>query len=59
MPFGGRYQMTPAQAMAALLPVLPGQHTEQASIMSWGFDPDWMSANPYTCLLYTSSSPPS
>ena len=48
MPFGGKTQRTPAQAMAALLPVLPGQHTEQASIMSWGFDPDWMSANPYT-----------
>ena len=28
----------PAQAMAALLPVLPGQETDQASVMSWGFD---------------------
>ncbi len=47
MPFGGRTQTTPAQAMAALLPVLPGQHTDQASVMAWGCDPDWMSADPY------------
>ena len=48
MPFGGKYQRTPAQSMAALLPVLPGQETDQASVMAWGFDPDWMSADPYT-----------
>jgi len=48
MPFGGIRQRTPAQAMAALFPVEPGQKTEQASIMAWGFDPDWMTADPYT-----------
>ena len=48
MPFGGKQQRTPAQAMAALFPVLPGQTTDQASLMAWGFDPDWMSADPYT-----------
>ena len=48
MPFGGKRQRTPAQAMAALLPVLPGQETEDCSVMAWGFDPDWMSADPYT-----------
>ena len=47
MPFGGKTQRTPAQAMAALLPVLPGQHTDQASVMAWGFDPEQMAANPY------------
>ncbi len=47
MPFGGKTQRTPAQAMAALLPVLPGQETDQASVMSWGFDPDAMDASPY------------
>jgi len=47
MPFGGKTQSTPAQAMAALLPVLPGQHTEQGSVMAWGLDPDEMSADPY------------
>ena len=48
MPFGGKTQRTPAQAMAALFPVEPGQTTDQASIMAWGFDPDWMSADPFT-----------
>ena len=47
MPFGGKTQRTPAQSMAALLPVLPGQETRQASVMAWGFDPEAMSAAPY------------
>ena len=47
MPFGGRTQRTPAQAMAALLPVLPGQETDQASVMAWGFDPDQMMEDPF------------
>ncbi len=47
MPFGGKTQTTPAQAMAALLPVLPGQETDQASVMAWGCDPDQMTRNPY------------
>ena len=38
MPFGGKTQMTPAQAMAAKLPVLEG-NTNTVSLMSWGFDP--------------------
>jgi phosphoribosylformylglycinamidine synthase len=57
MPFGGRRQRTPAQAMSALLPVLPGQHTEQASLMAWGFDPEQMLRDPYTgahSAVYTS-----
>ncbi len=48
MPFGGRNQSTPAQTMSALLPVLPGQVTDQASVMSWAMDPDHMSIDPYT-----------
>ena len=47
MPFGGKTQRTPAQAMAALLPVLPGKHTDTGSVMSWALDPDAMSADPY------------
>ena len=47
MPFGGKYQATPTQAMAAKLPVLPGQVTDQASVMAWGCDPDLLSENPY------------
>ncbi len=47
MPFGGKHQASPAQAMAALLPVLPGQETQQGSIFSWGCDPDLLSSDPY------------
>ncbi len=48
MPFGGKTQRTPAQAMAAVLPVLPGEFTEDASVMAWGLDPDTMCVDPYT-----------
>ena len=48
MPFGGRNQSTPAQAMAALLPTLPGQETNMGSVFSWGCDPDHMTIDPYT-----------
>ena len=48
MPFGGKTQKTPAQAMAAVLPVLPGQFTEQASVMAWGLDADVMCVDTYT-----------
>ena len=47
MPFGGKTQRTPAQAMAALFPVEPGQETDQASIMAWACDPDQLAADPY------------
>ncbi|MBQ6808673.1 MAG: phosphoribosylformylglycinamidine synthase [Firmicutes bacterium] len=46
MPFGGRYQATPAQAMAAKLPVEQGK-TNSCSVMSWGFDPYWCQEDPY------------
>ena len=47
MPFGGKNQSTPTQAMAAKLPVLPGEETDQASLFAWGCDPDLLSADPY------------
>ena len=47
MPFGGKFQRTPTQVTAALLPVLPGQETDQASVMAWGFDPDQMMEDPF------------
>ena len=47
MPFGGKNQSTPTQAMAAKLPVLPGQETDQSSLFAWGCDPDLLSADPY------------
>ena len=46
MPFGGKRQRTPAQAMAAKLPLLRGE-TEACSLMAWGFDPYISSASPY------------
>ncbi len=48
MPFGGKTQRTPAQAMAAVLPTLPGQFTDQGSVFAWGMDPDHMCMDPYT-----------
>ncbi len=47
MPFGGKTQRTPAQSMAALLPMLPEDNTTDGSVMSWGFDPDSMMIDPY------------
>lgn len=46
MPFGGVYQMTPSQAMAAKIPVLKGE-TNTCSIMGWGYNPDISSRSPY------------
>ncbi|MFA5658155.1 MAG: phosphoribosylformylglycinamidine synthase [Oscillospiraceae bacterium] len=46
MPFGGKYQSTPAQAMAAKLPVLNGE-TKTCSIMGWGFNPYISEKSPY------------
>ena len=45
MPFGGKTQSTPSQAMAALMPVLPGHETDTASLMAWGCDPRRLSAD--------------
>ena len=46
MPFGGRYQKTPAQAMASLIP-LPDKNAETASVMSYGFHPCLGEKGPY------------
>ena len=48
MPFGGKYQRTRAQAMAALLPVAPEQETDDCSVMAWGFDPYETARDPYS-----------
>ncbi len=41
MPFGGKYQLSPSQYMAAKIPVM-GKETSTASVMAYGF-------NPYVC----------
>ena len=46
MPYGGKYQLTPTQAMAAKIPVLKGQ-TKTCSIMGWGYNPYVSDKSPY------------
>ncbi len=46
MPFGGKYQMTPSQAMVQLVSVEKG-HTEAASFMAWGGNPYVAERSPY------------
>ena len=38
MPFGGKYQLTPTEAMCARIPTLKG-YTNSGTIMSFGYDP--------------------
>jgi len=38
LPFGGKYQLTPAEAMTAKIPVLEGE-TSTGTIMSYGYNP--------------------
>ena len=45
-PFGGKYQLTPTQVMAAKIPV-PYGTTNTASLMAYGFDPYLSEVSPY------------
>lgn len=51
MPFGGEYQLTPAQAMVAKIPVMHGE-TKTCSLMAWGFNPYISSQSPYHGAMY-------
>ncbi len=46
MPFGGKYQLTPAQAMVQKVSVEKG-HTDDCSLMAWGFNPYISESSPY------------
>lgn len=46
MPYGGAYQLSPSQAMAAKIPVLRGE-TNTCSLMGWGFNPLISENSPY------------
>ncbi len=46
MPFGGRNQITPIQAMAHKIPLEKG-NTDDCSLMAWGYNPYLASASPY------------
>ena len=51
MPYGGKYQLTPAQSMIAKLPVLKGK-TDTVTMMSYGFDPYLSAWSPYHGAVY-------
>ena len=51
MPYGGKYQLTETQVMAAKLPVLEGK-TDTVTLMSCGFDPYLSSWSPYHGAVY-------
>ena len=51
MPFGGRYQLSPEEGMAALIPVLDGK-TDAATLMTYGFDADLSSWSPFHGAYY-------
>ncbi len=46
MPFGGKYQRTPIQAMAHKISTETGD-TDTCSYMAWGYNPEIASASPY------------
>ena len=46
MPFGGKYQRTPIQAMVHKIS-MEKAHTNDVSLMSWGYNPDLSSSSPY------------
>ncbi len=46
MPYGGRYQLSPSQVMAATLPLLDG-HCDLVTMMSYGLDPYLMTWSPF------------
>jgi len=50
-PFGGRFLSTPAEAMAAKLPLLQGR-TNSATLMSFGFHPGLSAWSPFHGGLY-------
>jgi len=46
MPFGGKYQLTPSQAMVNKISLESGE-TDDCSFMAWGFDPMISEKSPY------------
>jgi len=46
MPFGGKNQLTPIQAMVHKISV-EKKHTDDCSLMSWGYDPFFTEQSPY------------
>lgn len=51
MPFGGRYQQSPAEGLAMKIPVLSGE-TNTAVIMTYGYNPKLSKWSPFHGALY-------
>ncbi|ATW23417.1 phosphoribosylformylglycinamidine synthase [Candidatus Formimonas warabiya] len=51
MPFGGKYQATPAEGMAAKIPVLTGE-TQTGTVMTYGYDAELAKWSPFHGALY-------
>ncbi|MCD8090443.1 MAG: phosphoribosylformylglycinamidine synthase [Clostridiales bacterium] len=51
MPFGGKNQLTPVEAMAAKVPVLKGE-TDTVTLMSFGYNPKPAKASPFHGAVY-------
>lgn len=52
MPLGGKYQLTPAEGMAAKIPVLGGE-SKDASLMTYGFNPYLGVWSPFHMAFYS------
>lgn len=51
MPFGGKYQLTPAEGMAARIPTLNG-YTNSGTIMTYGYNPKIAKWSPFHGAVY-------
>ena len=51
LPYGGKYQLTPAEGMAAKIPVLKGE-TNTATLMTYGFNPEISQWSPFHGAVY-------
>lgn len=51
MPFGGKYQLTPAEGMAARIPTLNG-YTDAGTIMTYGYNPKISKWSPFHGAVY-------
>ncbi len=52
MPFGGKYQLTPQEGMAAMLPVVD-KSTETATLMTYGYNPEIGAWSPFHGAVYS------
>lgn len=51
MPFGGKYQLSPMEAMIAKLPLVEGE-TNTGSVMAYGYNPDISRWSPFHGAVY-------